>query len=88
MLLQIFINHFMITFFSYQIMLDCWQTSPNLRSSFRDLRDVFDKLLESEMQYISLEDAHNIELNKYENINSETESCVEERYIVQGSMSY
>lgn len=78
----------MIIFFSYQIMLDCWQTSPNLRSSFRDLRDVFDKLLESEMQYISLEDAHNIELNKYENINSETESCVGERYIVQGSMSY
>jgi len=53
-------------------MLNCWQTSPNLRASFRELRDSFDKLLESETQYISMEDAKKLDLNHYENIKSES----------------
>ncbi|XP_066261761.1 tyrosine-protein kinase receptor torso-like [Euwallacea similis] len=49
----------------YQIMHSCWQTSPSLRPTFKELRETFDRLLESKMQYISLEEA-----TRYENFRS------------------
>ncbi|XP_050308480.1 tyrosine-protein kinase receptor torso-like [Anthonomus grandis grandis] len=39
----------------YEVMCLCWQASPNLRPSFKDLRLIFEKILESEMQYVSFD---------------------------------
>ncbi|CAG9769595.1 unnamed protein product [Ceutorhynchus assimilis] len=65
----------------YQIMWNCWQASPSLRPSFKDLRETFDKLLESETQYINLEDAKKLDFSQYENLKSEEN--ISERYIVR-----
>ncbi|KAL1491607.1 hypothetical protein ABEB36_012179 [Hypothenemus hampei] len=51
----------------YDIMLSCWQISPNLRPSFKELRDNFDRLLETQIEYISFNGTKNIQEEPYEN---------------------
>ncbi|XP_048523614.1 tyrosine-protein kinase receptor torso isoform X1 [Dendroctonus ponderosae] len=68
--------------FRYNTMLDCWESSPNLRPSFRQLRETFDRLLESEVQYINLKGAWNLEWKRYENVDPDL------RANLDGSNSY